>query len=189
METKKLENSASAKQKISPMIVTGTRIESGIPGASVSIISKEDIENAPTTDLSTLLGQQSGVQMRDLFGGINGVQATVDVRGFGTVGTQNSLILIDGRRLNDIDLAAVDFGKIPLDSIERIEVIKGNAGSVLYGDGAVGGVINIITKPLLQKPGPQQSPIFLMGLTHEGNPVYPLIFLSGMCPREYLSTV
>jgi iron complex outermembrane receptor protein len=147
VETKKSENSASAKQKISPMIVTGTRIESGIPGASVSIISKEDIENAPTTDLSTLLGQQSGVQMRDLFGGINGVQATVDVRGFGTVGTQNSLILIDGRRLNDIDLAAVDFGKIPLDSIERIEVIKGNAGSVLYGDGAVGGVINIITKP------------------------------------------
>ena len=147
VETKKSENSASAKQKISPMIVTGTRIESGIPGASVSIISKDDIENAPTTDLSTLLGQQSGVQMRDLFGGINGVQATVDVRGFGTVGTQNSLILIDGRRLNDIDLAAVDFGKIPIDSIERIEVIKGNAGSVLYGDGAVGGVINIITKP------------------------------------------
>ena len=147
VETKKLENSVSEKQQISPMIVTGTRIESGIPGASVSIISKEDIENAPTTDLSTLLGQQSGVQMRDLFGGINGVQATVDVRGFGTVGTQNSLILIDGRRLNDIDLAAVDFGKIPLESIERIEVIKGNAGSVLYGDGAVGGVINIITKP------------------------------------------
>ncbi|PPR59649.1 MAG: hypothetical protein CFH08_02681, partial [Alphaproteobacteria bacterium MarineAlpha3_Bin7] len=76
VETKKSENSASAKQKISPMIVTGTRIESGIPGASVSIISKDDIENAPTTDLSTLLGQQSGVQMRDLFGGINGVQAT-----------------------------------------------------------------------------------------------------------------
>ena len=39
----------------------------------------------------------------------------------------------------DFDLAAVDWGNIPLDSIERIEVTRGNAGAVLYGDGAVGG--------------------------------------------------
>ena len=45
---------------------------------------------------------------RDLFGGTRGARATVDIRGFGAVGKQNTLFLLDGRRLNDIDLAAID---------------------------------------------------------------------------------
>ena len=99
-----------------------------------------------------ILGQEAGIQTRDFFGGLNGTRATIDIRGFGSVGTQNSLILIDGRRLNDIDLANVDLGKIPIENIERIEIIRGNAGSVLYGDGAVGGVINFVTKAETEKP-------------------------------------
>ena len=55
-------------------------------------------------------------------------------------------MLINGRRLNDIDMAGVDFSTIPRDSIERIEITKGNSGAVLYGDNAVGGVINIVLK-------------------------------------------
>ena len=56
------------------------------------------------------------------------------------------MVLVNGRRLTDIDLAGVDFSAIPRDSIERIEVTRGNSGAVLYGDGAVGGVVNIVTK-------------------------------------------
>ena len=52
---------------------------------------------------------------------------------------------MDGRRVNEIDLSGVDWTQIPLDQVERIEIVRG-AGSVLYGDNAVGGVINIITK-------------------------------------------
>ena len=70
----------------------------------------------------------------------------VDLRGFGAFATSNTLILINGRRLNDVDMAGVDFSTIPRDSIERIEITRGNSGAVLYGDNAVGGVINIVLK-------------------------------------------
>ncbi len=132
-------------------LVTATRIDVGLPGTSVTIIDKETIKNSALDDLSVILGQEAGIQTRDFFGGLNGTRAIIDIRGFGSVGTQNSLILIDGRRLNDIDLANVDLGKIPIENIERIEIIRGNAGAVLYGDGAVGGVINFVTKTETQK--------------------------------------
>jgi len=134
------------------ILVTATRIDVGMPGTSVTIIDKESIKNSALDDLSVILGQEAGIQTRDFFGDLNGTRATIDIRGFGSVGTQNSLILIDGRRLNDIDLANVDLGKIPIENIERIEIIRGNAGAVLYGDGAVGGVINFVTKAETEKP-------------------------------------
>ena len=86
------------------------------------------------------------MQLTTLFGGVNGAQTNVDLRGFGAFATANSLVLINGRRLNDIDMAGVDLSTIPRDSIERIEITRGNSGAVLYGDNAVGGVINIVTK-------------------------------------------
>jgi len=69
----------------------------------------------------------------------------VDLRGFGITGTQNTLILLDGRRLADNDLSGVQWSAIPLAAIERIEIVRGS-GAVQYGDGATTGVINIITK-------------------------------------------
>ena len=86
------------------------------------------------------------MQLTSLFGGVNGVKTSVDLRGFGAFATSNTLVLINGRRLNDIDMAGVDFSTIPRDSIERIEITRGNSGAVLYGDNAVGGVINIVLK-------------------------------------------
>ena len=71
---------------------------------------------------------------------------TVDMRGFGAFASSNTLVLLNGRRLNDLDLQGVDLSTIPRNSIERIEITRGNSGAVLYGDNAVGGVINIVTK-------------------------------------------
>ncbi|NIP41090.1 MAG: TonB-dependent receptor plug domain-containing protein, partial [Candidatus Aenigmarchaeota archaeon] len=90
-----------------------------------------------------VLKTQVGILVRDFLG--NGKTASVDVRGFGETAPSNTLVLIDGRRANEITLAGVDWSQIPLDRVERIEIIRG-MGSVLYGDSAVGGVINIITK-------------------------------------------
>jgi iron complex outermembrane recepter protein len=99
-----------------------------------------------------LLAREPGVQVTNLFGSVNGTGSTVDMRGFGATSTSNTLVLINGRRLNDIDIAGVDFSTIPLNSIERIEITRGNSGAVLYGDGAVGGVINIVTKTGVNLP-------------------------------------
>lgn len=127
------------------VVVTATRLGVGLPGTSTTVIDADDIAKSPARTLPELLGKEAGVQSRDLFGAA-GAKSVVDLRGFGATASSNTLILVNGRRLNDIDLAAVDMGNIPLASIERIEITRGNSGAVLYGDGAVGGVVNIITK-------------------------------------------
>lgn len=126
--------------------VAPVRQFSGIVGASTSVITSDDIARSPAQSVQEIIGQTPGVQLTSLYGGVNGVGTTVDLRGFGAFATANSLVLINGRRLNDIDMAGVDLSTIPRDSIERIEITKGNSGAVLYGDNAVGGVINIVTK-------------------------------------------
>jgi iron complex outermembrane receptor protein len=125
---------------------TGGRQFSGIVGASSTVITADDIAHSPSRTVQEIIAQTPGVQLTSLFGGVNGVGSTVDVRGFGAFATNNTLILVNGRRLNDIDKAGVDLSTIPLNSIERIEITRGNSGAVLYGDNAVGGVINIVTK-------------------------------------------
>ena len=67
------------------------------------------------------------------------------MRGFGSTGSANTLILIDGRRINNTDLASPSLNNIFIKDIERIEITQGSF-AVLYGDQAVGGVVNIITR-------------------------------------------
>jgi iron complex outermembrane recepter protein len=126
--------------------VTTNRQFAGIVGASTTVITDEDIAHSPAQSVQEIIAQIPGVQLTSLYGGVNGVGTTVDLRGFGAFATANSLVLINGRRLNDIDMAGVDLSTIPRESIERIEITRGNSGAVLYGDNAVGGVINIVTK-------------------------------------------
>jgi len=126
--------------------VTASRIGLGITGASNSIITADDIARSPGSTLQDILSREPGIQTSSSFGGVNGAGTIIDMRGFGASAASNTVVLINGRRLTDIDLAGVDFSAIPRDSIERIEISRGNSGAVLYGDGAVGGVINIVTK-------------------------------------------
>ncbi|NJD36630.1 MAG: TonB-dependent receptor [Betaproteobacteria bacterium] len=127
------------------IVVTATRFKEIDPGvaANISVITRQEIRNTPATNLPDLLSTRAGVDVRQL-GGAMGRDATVDIRGFGTTATSNTLILVDGLRVNPVDLGAIIWSSIPLESVERIEIIRGS-GAVLYGDGATGGVINIIT--------------------------------------------
>ena len=119
----------------------------GIVGASSSVITAQDIARSPSNNLPDILAQVPGVQLTTLYGvTANGAKTSVDLRGFGAFATSNTLILVNGRRLNDVDMAQVDLSTIPLQSVERIEITRGNSGAVLYGDNAVGGVINIVLK-------------------------------------------
>ena len=127
------------------VVVTATRREEEIRKipANVTVITKEDIENWHTKTVADLLRAREGIVVRDLLG--NGKTVQVDMRGYGETAPFNTLVLVDGRRVNEIDLSGVDWTQIPLDQVQRVEIVRGT-GTVLYGDNAVGGVINIITK-------------------------------------------
>ncbi len=128
------------------VIVTATRFKDRYVDKPINatIISNEEIEGSPAKTVPDLLREQAGIAIHDFFGN-NAASTTVDLRGFGATGGQNTLILIDGRRVTDIDLAGVQWSALPLGAIDRIEIVRG-AGGVLYGDGATVGVVNIITK-------------------------------------------
>jgi len=138
----------SAATEIPAVVVSAARTEQSTltTPASITIISREQIEASGARHINEVLRGQGGVQIKDLYG--DGSRATVDMRGFGDTAGSNTLILVDGRRLNNTDIAAPDLNSIALEDVERIEIVQGSAG-VLFGDQAVGGVINVITR----KPG------------------------------------
>src|SRR5690606_3880513 len=137
---------ADAPGQLSPVEVTASRTGdrvSRLPVGSV-VLTAEDIRRMPVTTLSEVLDTVGGVSAARFYG-IGDSRVSADLLGFGGTAAQNTLVLLNGRRLNDVDLAGVDFSAIPLAMIDRIEVIPG-AGAVLYGSGASSGIINIVTK-------------------------------------------
>lgn len=136
---------AHAAQPMETMIVSATRTEAlaaPVPKA-ITVIDREEIRASGALHLVDLLRGHGGLQVSDLFG--DGAEARVDMRGFGGTATDNTLVLVDGRRLNNADLGEPDLNSIKLADVERIEVVHGSAGA-LYGDKAVGGVVHIITR-------------------------------------------
>jgi len=111
--------------------------------ASESYTAK-DIENSHSKNLYDFLNTQTSLTVSPAYG--NPFSQYIDMRGYGIEnGYENIVITVNGRRLNNIDMSPQLLSSIPLESIKKIEILKGN-GSVEYGDGANAGVINIITK-------------------------------------------
>ena len=149
-----------------PVIVTATRFnDSGerFP-IGVQVITAEDIRRSTAATVAELLRTLPGIRTRDLSGSPN---LQVDMRGFGIFGDQNTLVLLDGQRVSEHEQTPVNWAAIPLDAIERIEVLRGS-GAVLYGGGATGGTINIVTRP--PRPGDRSATLYGGGgsyATHE----------------------
>src|SRR4029079_12653094 len=108
------------------VIVSATRFSQDVRElpASVTVITRQDIDRTAARTLPELLNEQTGFTMKDLFGN-HAANTFVDLRGFGATGPQNTLILLDGRRLNDFDLSGVQWSAVPLSSVERIEILRG----------------------------------------------------------------
>ena len=130
---------------LAPVVVTATRFVEPLPAipANLSVITREQIEALPALSLPDILRSRAGVDVRSTSGALN-TEASIDLRGFGEAASGNTLILLDGQRLNSIDSSNINWATIPQAGIERIEILRGS-GSVLYGDRAVGGVINLVT--------------------------------------------
>ena len=127
------------------VIVTASRTEEEVAfiPASVSILTDYDIRNSTARNIPELLSSASGVTVTDLTGGRRNYR--VDIRGFGETSGTNTLVLVNGRRVNQPDLSGVDWTQISLSRVKRIEIVRGGRGGVLFGDNASAGVINIIT--------------------------------------------
>lgn len=142
-----LSTTANADEplRLEQIVVTGSRMAEPLVEvpANVTVITREDIAETGARSVPELLNRQPGVFTSNILD--NPKQARVDIRGYGEASAQNVLVLVDGRRINNIDLSGADFTQIPMDMIERVEVYRG-PGTVLYGDNANAGVINIILR-------------------------------------------
>jgi len=137
---------AAAQGSQSTVIVSGSRFEENLNEvpANVQVITREEIAESTSTNIPDILSQIGGLNIRSTAGGQLNLGATVDMGGYGPTAKDTTLILVDGQRINPIDSSGISWESIPLDSINRIEILRGGA-SVQYGNGALGGVINIIT--------------------------------------------
>ncbi len=133
-------------QDIGEVQVTATEEHSSKakPSGFVTVIDAKPFINKVKT-IQEILSQQVGVDVQEY--GSLGQYTTVGIRGSSA---EQVLVLLDGVKLNTIGGGAVDFSSIPLDSLDRIEVIRG-ASSTQFGSEAMGGVINIITKRAQKK--------------------------------------
>ncbi|MHB1051808.1 MAG: TonB-dependent receptor [Thiobacillus sp.] len=128
------------------VIVTATRTplaDVDAPFAS-EVHTRHMIEQSGATTLYDYLAQHTSLLVLPSYG--NKASPKIDMRGYGMGdGYQNIVVSLDGRRLNNIDMSSQLLGAIPLGDIERIEITKGS-GSVLFGDGATAGTIQIVTR-------------------------------------------
>lgn len=135
-----------AQNSQSTVIVSGSRFEENLNEvpANVQVITREEISESTSTNIPDILSQIGGLNIRNTAGGQLNLGATIDMGGYGPTAKDTTLVLVDGQRINPIDSSNISWESIPLDSINRIEILRGGA-SVQYGNGALGGVINIIT--------------------------------------------
>ena len=134
--------------ELAPIVVTASRVEESIlkAKADMSVVGREEIEQMHMDNVEEVLRTVPGVQFLDY--GSNGLNANVS--GIRINGSKDVVILVDGVRINDFK-GAGDSGYMfaalmnNMDNIERVEVMRGSAAT-MYGSGAKGGVINIITR-------------------------------------------
>lgn len=135
--------------ELDAVTVTATRSEREVTTApaSVTIITAEELEKLPVGDVTDAIRDVPGVSLSAGTQGRRGI----NIRGMGSAYT---LILIDGKRVNSGEAVFrhndFDIGMVPVEAIDRIEVVRGSMSS-LYGSEAMGGVINIITKPVARE--------------------------------------
>ncbi|OQX75941.1 MAG: hypothetical protein B6D64_10780 [Bacteroidetes bacterium 4484_276] len=127
------------------VVVTANRFENKIlnTGSAIEVMGGKEIKALPVTDFSNVLKYLPGMYMSSSDG--MGLNPQISLRGFYGGGEAEYItVLVDGMPVNDVENGLVSWNLIPLNQIKRVEVLRGGS-SALYGDAAMGGVMNIIT--------------------------------------------
>ncbi len=138
-------DAANASTPLSAVVVSASRFPNDPAFAPVAttVITAEQIRAAGIDNANEALRKLGGIYGRQSSAGPN--DFPLDLRGFGTNGDQNMVVLVDGVRMSENELSTPLLSSIPIETIERIEIVRGGS-SVLYGSGATGGTIQIITR-------------------------------------------
>ena len=135
-------------ERLKETIITAENFETTVTDTTknITIITQQEIQDRGVKTVAEALKGVPGLVITSLEGGT----PTFDLRGYGATASQNTVILVDGIPLNNIQGSGYYTNQIPVNMIEKIEIIP-SGGAVMYGEGAIGGVINIITKAPLDK--------------------------------------
>ena len=114
---------------------------------STTLMKREQIQALPETGVDQIVNRIPGVWLPNIpTGQLHPTAQPVNIRGFGTSTTINTLVMVDGVPINDPYFRTINWSAIPKNSVERIEVIRGGGATSLWGNMAMGGVINIVTR-------------------------------------------
>ena len=141
-----IQATAHADNELEAVVVTATKISTVDTAATFAseVYHTAEIESSSARSLYDFLDQNSSITVLPSYG--NPYAQKIDMRGYGIGdGYQNIVVTLNGRRMNNIDMVPQLLSSISLNDIERIEITKGS-GSVVYGDGATAGSIQIYTK-------------------------------------------
>ena len=129
-------------QRLNETVISTENFETSVldTAKNVTIVTQEDIQNKGANTVAEALRGVPGLVVRYMDGG----KPNFDMRGSGATSNTNTVVLLDGVPLNGIN-GSYETDQIPVDQIEKIEIVPAG-GTVMYGEGAIGGIINIITK-------------------------------------------
>jgi iron complex outermembrane receptor protein len=143
------EREQAEAPRLEPVVVSVTRFEQRAEEApaSVTVVTREDIRQSASQTVDDLLRQVPGFSLFRRTSSVVGHPTTqgVSLRGIGPSGTSRALVLVDGIPANDAFGGWVYWNRMPMLGIEQIEVVRGG-GSSVWGNYAVGGVINVLTR-------------------------------------------
>ena len=130
-------------QQLTPVTVSGSRFESENAPLGAIVITADQIKESGSNNVNEAIRKIAGVFGRQNLNGTS--DSSLDLRGFGANSDQNVAVFVDGIRISENELTPAMMSAIAIETVERIEIVRGGS-SVLYGEGATGGTIQIITK-------------------------------------------
>ena len=154
---------AQSVAALDSVVVTATRSPQDPKSlaAGLTVIDASAIRDIGASSVNEAIRWLAGVPGRTSTNGSG--EQSLDLRGFGEAAGSNLVVLVDGVRQNEGDFSGSRLSWLPLESVQRIEVLRGSA-AVLYGEGATGGVINVVTSQGLDDAGARAN----LGLGSDG---------------------